>query len=226
MINDIDEELRSLQRIRADRLIDAWDEIDNLVKAMTAFSGVMMENMTRGRGWVFLDMGRRIERAVQTTVLLRSLLVPAAGEDEQSDLMEATLTVVDSLITYRRRYHRGLEAGDLLSLVLYDESNPRAIAYQVSRVEEHINSLPGLRTGDSRNELQRLALEAATMVRLADVQRLAVIDDETGRRETLDRFLSALADRLPAVSSTMSALYFRAAETPHQLLRLRSRGGS
>ena len=84
VINDIDEELRSLQNCSADRLLDAWDEIDNLVKAMTAFSGVMMENMTRGRAWLFLDMGRRIERAIQTTVLLRSLLVPAADEDEQS----------------------------------------------------------------------------------------------------------------------------------------------
>ena len=42
VINDIDEELRSLQRINAEHLIEAWDEMDNLVKAMTAFSGVMM----------------------------------------------------------------------------------------------------------------------------------------------------------------------------------------
>jgi uncharacterized alpha-E superfamily protein len=169
-------------------------------------------------------MGRRIERAVQTAVLSRSLLVPAAGEDEQSDLMESLLSIVDSLITYRRRYHRGLEMGDLLGLVLYDEANPRAIAYQMSRVEEHVNSLPRIQESESRNNLQRLALEAVTMVRLADVRRLAEIDEATGRREMLDQFLAAVSERLPAVSDTMTNIYFRAAETPHQLLRIRSRG--
>ena len=224
VINDIDEELRSLQHVSADRLIEAWDEMDNLVGAMTAFSGVMMENMTRGRGWLFLDMGRRIERAIQTTVLLRSLLVPAADEDEQSVLMESLLSIVDSLITYRRHYRRGLEAADLLELVLYDESNPRSIAYQVSRVEEHVNGLPSAQSRENRTDLQRLALETATMVRLVDVRRLAVIADESRRREVLDQFLEVLAQRLPALSGTLTDIYFRAAETPHQLLRQRTRG--
>lgn len=223
VINDIDEELRSLQYVSADRLIEAWDEMDNLVKAMTAFSGVMMENMTRGRGWLFLDMGRRIERAIQTTVLLRSLLVPAADEDEQSVLMESMLSIVDSLITYRRHYRHGLEAADLLELVLYDESNPRSIAYQVSRVEEHVNVLPSAQNRENRTDLQRLALETATMVRLADVRRLGAVADESRRREVLDHFLAALAQRLPALSTTLTDIYFRAAETPHQLLRLRAR---
>lgn len=223
VINDIDEELRSLQYVSADRLIEAWDEMDNLVKAMTAFSGVMMENMTRGRGWLFLDMGRRIERAIQTTVLLRSLLVPAADEDEQSVLMESILSIVDSLITYRRHYRHGLEAADLLELVLYDESNPRSIAYQVSRVEEHVNVLPSAQNRENRTDLQRLALETATMVRLADVRRLGAVADESRRREVLDHFLAALAQRLPALSVTLTDIYFRAAETPHQLLRLRAR---
>ena len=224
VINDIDEELRSLQRINAEHLIEAWDEMDNLVKAMTAFSGVMMENMTRGRGWLFLDMGRRIERAIQTVVLLRSLLVPAADEEEQSALMESMLSIVDSLMTYRRRFRRGLEVADLLELVLYDESNPRSIAYQVSRVEEHVNGLPSVQSRENRSDLQRMALEASTMVRLADIRRLSQVADESGQREVLDQFLTALAQRLPALSDALTDIYFRAAETPHQLLRLRTRG--
>ncbi len=224
VINDIDEELRSLQSVNADHLIEAGDEMDNLVKAMTALSGVMMENMTRGRGWLFLDMGRRIERAIQTTILLRSLLVSAADEDEQSALMESVLSIVDSLISYRRRYRGGLGVANLLELVLYDENNPRSIAYQVSRVEEHVNRLPDVRSRDNRNDLQRMALETATMVRLADVRRLATISDESQCRETLDQFLTALAQRLPGVSETLTSIYFRAAETPHQLLSLRPRG--
>jgi uncharacterized circularly permuted ATP-grasp superfamily protein/uncharacterized alpha-E superfamily protein len=223
VINDIDEELRSLHQVSPDRLIEAWDEMDNLVKAMTAFAGVMMENMTRGRGWLFLDIGRRIERAIQTAVLMHSLLVQAVDEDEQSPLMEAILSIVDSSITYRRRYRAGMQAADVLELVLADERNPRSVAFQVTRIDEHINGLPGLQPGGLRNDLQRLSLEIATMLRLADVRRLAEISTESGERDALAAFLATLEQRLPALSDMMTAMYFRSAETPHQLLRMRPR---
>ena len=35
-----------------------------------------MESMTRGDGWRFLDIGRRLERAIQMMELLRNSLVP------------------------------------------------------------------------------------------------------------------------------------------------------
>ena len=70
-------------------------------------------------------------------------------EEEQSALMESMLSIVDSLMTYRRRFRRGLEVADLLELVLYDESNPRSIAYQVSRVEEHVNGLPSVQSREN-----------------------------------------------------------------------------
>ena len=31
---------------------------------LSAFSGLVMESMTRGDGWRFLDIGRRLERAI------------------------------------------------------------------------------------------------------------------------------------------------------------------
>jgi uncharacterized alpha-E superfamily protein len=190
---------------------------------MTAFAGVMMENMTRGRGWLFLDIGRRIERAIQTAVLMHSLLVKAVDEDEQSPLMEAILSIVDSSITYRRRYRAGMQAADVLELVLADERNPRSVAFQVTRIDEHINGLPGLQPGGLRNDLQRLSLEIATMLRLADVRRLAEISTESGEREALAALLVTLEQRLPALSDMMTAMFFRSAETPHQLLRMRPR---
>ena len=38
---------------------------------LAAFGGLVADSMTRGQGWRFLDMGRKLERAVQIAVLLR-----------------------------------------------------------------------------------------------------------------------------------------------------------
>ena len=225
VINDIDEQQRSLQRIEAGQLLDALDDMDNLVQAFTAFSGLTMENMTRGRGWLFLDMGRRIERAMLTSRLLTALVDPDAGPGEEGVLLESLLSVVDSLMSFRRRYRQGMQADNLLELIVYDERNPRSLAYQLTRMEEHVADLPREQERGIRSELTRLALETATMVRLADVRRLAEVAD-SGRRELLEQFLAVLSERLPALSNALTDAYFRAAEAPQQLLRQRVKGES
>jgi uncharacterized alpha-E superfamily protein len=223
VVNVIDEQLRSLRGITPEHLVDALDELDNLVTALTAFTGLTLENMTRGRSWRFLDIGRRLERSQQLTRLLQSTLIDVIAEDDQILLSDSMLTIVDSLMTYRRRYRYEIRIPELLELVIYDENNPRSLAYQLATLEQHISKLPNHNESVSRTELERLALETATLVRLADVNRLALANEESNRRETLENFLNVLNTRLPALSNALTATYFRVTETPHQLVQLRSR---
>jgi uncharacterized alpha-E superfamily protein len=222
VINDIDNILQSLANITPDRLVDALDELDNLITALTAFSGLTMENMTRGRSWRFLDAGRRLERALQIARLLQSTMAPVADIENETLLSDSMLSIVDSMMTYRRRYRYGINVPQLLELVIYDESNPRSLAYQLSRLEEHVTALPNRNEIVSRTELERIALESATLVRLADVNRLATISTYSNRRDTLDNFLNVLVSRLSSMSDTLTVTYFRTVETPHQLVQLRS----
>lgn len=222
VVNDIDEELRSLKNITPDRIADVLDELDNLITALSAFAGLIMENMTRGSSWRFLDIGRRLERGIQTTRLLSSLLVTGCDKNEEVILADAILNVVDSSISYRRIYRRGIQIVNLLDLVIYSERNPRSLAYQLASLEDHIRDLPH-KDPDTLSEVERICLETATMVRLADVSRLVQPDEESNRREVLDNFLGALLTRLPALSDALSATYFHAMETPHQLVHFRTR---
>jgi len=61
-------------RIRFD---DVLGILNRMITDLAAFSGMEMENMARGHGWRFLDVGRRLERSVNLTSLVRSAL--AAG---------------------------------------------------------------------------------------------------------------------------------------------------
>jgi uncharacterized alpha-E superfamily protein len=222
VVNDIDAELRSLRYLTTARLGDALDEMDNLVRAFSAFAGLTQENVTRGRGWLFLDTGRRIERALLTCGLLDVLLVPTARSDAESPVLEAVLATVDSLMSYRRRYRQGLAVDNLLELIVCNERNPRSLVWQLSRIEEHVGELPAERDEGLRSEPGRLALEAATLARLADVRRLAEPSVDAGQRELLSQLMGVLVARLRALSDALTLTYFRTAEEPHQLLRQRS----
>ena len=70
ILNKLNIDARS--RPRRIPLADALALLNTMIVDLSAFSGMEMENMTRGLGWRFLDFGRRLERAVQIVQLFRA----------------------------------------------------------------------------------------------------------------------------------------------------------
>src|SRR5207302_9877726 len=93
---------RTLPSDREHRLLAQMTLLDRALETLSAFSGLLMENTTRGPGWHFLDIGRRIERTLQTSDLLLASLARAPFEIERS--LETLLQLADSYITSRSRY--------------------------------------------------------------------------------------------------------------------------
>ena len=120
-------------------LVFAASMLNTLVLDLAAFNGMEMENMTRGHGWVFLDLGRRIERAAALAQLLRAVL--DAGE-QTGRLLEPALEISDSVMTYRRRYFTEASVAGMLELLVLDAANPRSLAFQLARIEAHGRELP------------------------------------------------------------------------------------
>ena len=47
-------------------LADLLEKLDALLRNLSAFTGLALENMTRTQAWQFLQLGRRLERGLQT----------------------------------------------------------------------------------------------------------------------------------------------------------------
>jgi uncharacterized circularly permuted ATP-grasp superfamily protein/uncharacterized alpha-E superfamily protein len=141
-------------------LVFAASMLNALVLDLAAFSGMEMENMTRGHGWVFLDLGRRIERAAGLAQLLRAVL--DAGEQTER-LLEPALEISDSVMTYRRRYFAEASVPGMLELLVLDVTNPRSLAFQLVRIGEHIRELPDGAHRDGvaalRHRIEKLSLK-------------------------------------------------------------------
>ena len=219
IVRDIEARLASLTRQRPTQLSLALDELDPLVTSLVAFSGLAQENMTHNEGWHFLEAGRRLERGTALAALLRSTLSVATNDQEETSLIEALLGVTDSIITFRRRYRSGTRVGALLELVLQDESNPRALAYQLVSLDKLVAEMPRGDLINGRTPAQKLMLAHLTKVRLAEIDALAQIHPETQIREALVGLLSELESGLAEISDALTGQYFRHEEQPHSLLR-------
>ena len=113
--------------------------LDDVVRFVATLSGLAQENMTRGTGWLFLDLGRRVERS-------HFIITSALGAFNQTPIdwdaaMRIALELCDSTITYRTRYLGQLQPAPVLDLVLLDDSNPRALAFQLRAIRSHLERL-------------------------------------------------------------------------------------
>jgi uncharacterized circularly permuted ATP-grasp superfamily protein/uncharacterized alpha-E superfamily protein len=188
------------------------DLINRVVLALAAFGGVAMDSMSRGLAWRFLDAGRRIERAIHMVALLKATVARASVVE--GPVLEALLEVADSSMTYRRRYLATLQAAPVVDLLLTDETNPRSVLFQTDTLGMHIEALP--REPGARTPQQRLILEAAAQLRLADVSEICTTDED-GERPGLLVLLERLEQIFPELSSSLSSVYLSHATTARQL---------
>mgnify|MGYP003337298565 FL=1 len=190
----------------------AQDQINRAIILLASLSGMATENMTRGDGWRFLDIGKRLERALQMTELLRYALAGEAREDV--GVLEAVLEMADSSITYRSRYLTSLHASLVLDLLLVDEANPRSVAYQLMQLRDRIDQLPHAHTAIRRPQESREAMALLTTVQLADVRELA---NSGGSTDALATLLEGLSASLTQLSETLSTAYFSHVVPPRLL---------
>lgn len=182
---------------------------------LSSFDGMTMESMTRGPGWRFLDLGRRIERVLHMASLAGHAFDESATGPVDLSACENVLSIADNLITYRRRYLTQLQPAPMLDLLLADESNPRSVAFQLERMREHLGCLPGVRT-------EPLELGAARLEELSDLLARAEMlqvapDGSPGRVLALHDLLERFELAMPELSDLLTARYFSHSEASRSL---------
>jgi len=178
--------------------------LDTLILDLAAFSGMQIENMTHGHGWRFLEIGRRLERAIFTTPLIKAAAIAAGKQDES--VLSPLLEICDSTMTYRRLHFARPQLVQTAYLLFQDPSNPRSVAYQVERLVERLSELPvDPHRGSETSQVSRME-EILALVRSpnlpawAAAQHLAV--------EALPPLCTTVVEKLESLSGTLTENYF------------------
>src|SRR6185503_3223622 len=184
-------------------LASALAMMHHLVFDLAAFSGMEMENMTRGHGWRFLDVGRRVERGLFIVKLLRASILM---RERSAAVLEPVLEIADSVMTYRRRYFAEAHLPGVLELLLRDVSNPRSLAYQINILCGHTGELPrDAGAPGTMDEGQRIT---ALIDALGEADSHATAAAADGQWDAVVTALDALAAGLTYYSDDVTHRYF------------------
>jgi len=187
------------------------DMLTDCLELLSAFSGMERENVNRGSGWLFMSLGRRLERAIYLTRQLRVITRGLAAENWA--FLELLLEVADSSVTYRTRYYTTLQPMAVLDVLMADEMNPRSLDFQLEHLAELYEKLP-------RHDPSDLKTMRDALASLRGVDLQAILYPLSGRPpgkrdglKQLDRNLAQLGGLLPSWSNNLSSRYFSHART-------------
>ncbi|HEX2941985.1 MAG TPA: circularly permuted type 2 ATP-grasp protein [Rhodopila sp.] len=205
-LRDLGEAMRVLP---ADAEPGAVDHALHLTTEIIAFAatvaGLAAENMVRGGGRLFLDFGRRIERAQAISAEMAHVLDQPGAQTQPGRVetgLRLALELRDSVITYRTRYLTVLQPAPALDLILADEGNPRGLAFQLCAARDLLREI--VEDGDSLlGAVDPLLQETRDIV-----QGVMQASDQTAAAARLPERLRALERAITAIAERVSRRYF------------------
>jgi uncharacterized circularly permuted ATP-grasp superfamily protein/uncharacterized alpha-E superfamily protein len=150
------------------------------------FAGIAAENMSRDGGWLFLEMGRRLERGETLSESL-GILLDAPPERLEPGLALG-IELADSVLSYDLRHAGILAPGPVLAMLMADAGNPRSLAFQCNALRACLERLGADDDAESARLLQQEAVNLAgtasnLSVPLATIgARLRLLSDRVHRR--------------------------------------------
>jgi uncharacterized alpha-E superfamily protein len=206
ILNQLQQDIRPTHgRIQLD---DVLVQLNRMITDLAAFSGMEMESMTRGHGWLFLDIGRRLERSLDMTRLVRSALI---AKPSHVATLQPLLEAADSAMTYRRRYFAEAQLPPVLDLLLADPTNPRALAFQLAALKSLLSQLPRNPRAPSPTREEQLIAHAIGALAATDFDALSEPGADVAFTE-LTSLLDTLDEDLRGMSETVTYHYFSHAQ--------------
>ncbi len=124
-----------------------------------AHVGIADGTTYRDEVWFFMQLGRSVERADQTTRLLDikyNRLAPheaEAGTPTDASQWNAVLRSASGYHAFRRMHARGMRPADVAGFLLFDAQFPRSVRHCIDRISELLAGL-GIMHRNKRDELQ------------------------------------------------------------------------
>ncbi|PSL19934.1 alpha-E domain-containing protein [Chitinophaga ginsengisoli] len=123
---------------------EAADILDLFTRHSVLYTGITDITMARGIGWGFMNLGKYIERCLETIVLTdKQYAVNQYKVDEIKDIMQwrHLLMSLSGYELHLKTYRSYQYTHDVLHQVLFNEDFPHSVIYSLGRIDRHLQDV-------------------------------------------------------------------------------------
>jgi uncharacterized alpha-E superfamily protein len=186
-------------RLNTDQAIKS---VEAFSKYTALFTGITDNTMSRGLGWNFMNLGKFIERCMQTiSIFSKQLELTAARPAEINDILQwrYLLLALSGYELHLKNYRRADHTYNVLHQVMLNENFTRSVIYSLIRINYYLENIM-LVHEDKNKELGRSFGMLFSKVRYMDLQSMS--------STSLQQFLSQVQAELSAFSTQLGKYYF------------------
>lgn len=130
--------------VQALRKGDPASTLDELIRQVMLFYGIAEVTMERSEGRSFMNIGKFLERSIQSADILD---IKLEDTEDPDDLLSGTsylkylLLSLGAFDLYQKTYRRGFDTENVWELVLFNEAFPRSVLYSVNSINRYFERL-------------------------------------------------------------------------------------
>jgi uncharacterized alpha-E superfamily protein len=182
---------------------DPLTVLDSLVRQCMLYYGVTDNTMFRGEGLVFMNIGKYLERAVQTSDIL-----DARFSDLSYDLEKPTDTTywkylllsVSGYALYLKRYRSGFEGRNVVDQVLFNVDFPRSVLYSLNQLHRYFGRMKVDQNPEGYSKVDFCIGKVRSKVQYSDVQSVS--------RMGLHNYLKDISTDFYEIGQALNQSYF------------------
>lgn len=177
--------------------------LDILLKQCLLYFGTTDVTMARGESHAFINMGKFLERGVQTADILDVKFSALGGEYEKAAdaaYWKYLLLSISGLELYLKTYRGGFEAMNVVEQSVMNGNFPRSILYSVKNFKQYFERLNSEKNYKSYNEVGFMIGKLESKIKFTTTQTIV--------NEGLSKFLQEIKTDLLAIGNALNKNYF------------------
>lgn len=124
--------------------VDPATTLDSFIKQSMMYYGISESTMFRGEGFSFMNIGRYLERALQSTDLLEVKFSDLSYDLEKTadiTYWKHLLLSLSGYNLYLKTYRSGFDARNVIDQVIFNTSFPRSVLYSLNQLQRYFDRL-------------------------------------------------------------------------------------
>lgn len=195
--------------VRQDLLIEMLQRedpisiLDTLIKHGMMYYGTTDVTMSRGEGNAFINIGKFLERAIQTADILDIKFHDAIRDiDTPADATywKYMLMSISGYELYLKTYRSGFNTANIMEQVLLNEKFPRSVLYSISHLQMYFERQRNEKNIDAFNEVHFLIGKLHSKVKYSNTNTIL--------QQGLHPFLTEIRTALFTIANSISRHYF------------------
>jgi len=202
-LNDFYHTIRQEKFIELLQKEDPITVLDTLIKQGTLYFGTTDVTMARGEGNSFINIGKFLERAIQSADILDIKFSDLNYElDKPADTTywKYMLMSISGYELYLKTYRGGFEAKNVMEQILLNETFPRSVLYSINHLHHYFYRLRNDKNINGFNEVDFMIGKLQSKIKFSTPEAIL--------QEGLHQFLIETKASLFKIGNTLNQNYF------------------